>query len=97
MGSIWLPDLENDFNVCTQLSFTEEMADICLSIPMALKRNDQTKNGNYEGIQSNVMAFETLSSEHKDFMIYAKYSAVLSNGCTNQMSITLKSRVKQGR
>lgn len=32
---------------------------------MAQKQNDQSKNGNFEDIRSNILAFETLSLEHK--------------------------------
>lgn len=76
--------LDNGVNTCTQWSCTKEMADICTSIPMALKVNDKTKNGNFEKMDSNMVASETLLSDYEDFIKYAEHSVVVSNGGTDQ-------------
>lgn len=75
---------ETDVNISTHWSSTEEMAEICTSIPPSLKRHDQTQNENNEEIRSNILAFETFLLKHKDLIIYAEQSVVGSNGGTDQ-------------
>lgn len=51
---------------------------------MALRQHDQTKNFHIEETQSSVLAFETLSPQHKHLTIYSEHMAVIAKGATGQ-------------